>query len=202
MRLQGVPRETTCPWGRSLGVALLLFFRKGRRARRPAALPSRSWRAFGAPCTWAGVASTAYAYAPKGKCGGPPEPSGEDQRQGGTFVEGRSGWIWLSEEGLAGTGETAMCSTGNCAPLRTQDFGRRWRRVRRPAARPSPSWRASASLPVALSPGGISSGLRSLPRRTVRERVVGLRRGLLGRQRGWRFGEGRIPARPRISLVS
>ena len=75
MRLQSVPRETTCPCGRSLGAALVLFFRKGRRALRPAALPSRSWRASGAPCTWAGTATSAYADAPKGKSGWPPRPS-------------------------------------------------------------------------------------------------------------------------------
>ena len=61
----------------ALGAAAVvqLFFGKWRRARRPSALPSRSWRASEAPWTWAGTATSAYADAPTGKCGGPPGPS-------------------------------------------------------------------------------------------------------------------------------
>ncbi len=60
--------------------------------------------------------------------------------------------------------------------------------------------RASANLPSAHSPGSVSSGTESLPRRTVRERLVGPRGDLLGRHGEWRSGEGGIAARPRRDM--
>ncbi len=197
MRLMSVPRLTTCPCGRRLDATLLLFLRTCRRARRPAALPSRSGRASGAPCTWADTATSAYADAPKGKCGWPPRPS-------------RSVWRPAVHPAWRGPSRFWVCEgEGSVERVRQRCVPRE---TARPCGRSAPA--EGSAIPDSRSgrlrkpsdsssPGASgSSGPRSLPRRTVRERFVGLHADLLSRHREWRSGEGGISARPRISLVS